>query len=198
MLTFSDPSDFNHLKLGICLLLRQFNVEFSSSQAPSWISLSLKFPQFCCLGRHCFGKVPQCSPYWLQVINPSVSRSLAWLCLLAQHPPRGEPSFPVTRFHVFWSQILNNNKKVIQVLRLLNQTWVCSLNTQQSQSTDTQLWWRYIQCLLQGQTRRIGSSCSKDPKYPMTFRGGFFFKYKFILFIYFGCVGSSLLHAGSL
>ena len=31
------------------------------------------------------------------IINPFFSQSLAWLCLLAQHPPRGEPSFQVTK-----------------------------------------------------------------------------------------------------
>ena len=30
------------------------------------------------------------SPYLLQIVNPSFSRSLAQLCLLAQHPSRGE------------------------------------------------------------------------------------------------------------
>ena len=50
-------------------------------------TLSLKLPQFCCLGTHCFGKDPQCSPHLLQVINPSFSRSVVWLCLLARYPP---------------------------------------------------------------------------------------------------------------
>ena len=54
-------------------------------------TLSLKLPQFCC-----FRKDPRCSPYLLKVINPSFSCCLAWLYLLAQHPPRGEPSFRVT------------------------------------------------------------------------------------------------------
>lgn len=30
---------------------------------------SLKHPQFCCLGRQCFGKYPQWSPYLQQVLN---------------------------------------------------------------------------------------------------------------------------------
>ena len=33
-----------------------------------------------------------CSLYLLQIINPSFCY-LAWLCLLAQYPPRGKPSF---------------------------------------------------------------------------------------------------------
>lgn len=57
---------------------------------------SLTLPQFCHSGRHCFGKDPQCSPYLPQVISVSFSHSLAWLCLWAQHPPEGEPSFGVT------------------------------------------------------------------------------------------------------
>ena len=36
--------------------------------------------QFYCLRRHCFGKDPQCSPYVLQIIIPSSSQPLAWLC----------------------------------------------------------------------------------------------------------------------
>ena len=53
---------------------------------------SLKLPQFCCSGRHCFGKDPWCSPYLLQVIiHPSFSQ----FCLLAQHPPRGKHSSQV-------------------------------------------------------------------------------------------------------
>ena len=36
-------------------------------------TLSLKLPQFCSLGRQCFGENPWCSPYLLQVINPSFS-----------------------------------------------------------------------------------------------------------------------------
>ena len=59
-------------------------------------TFSLRFPQFCCLGRHCSGKDPWCSPYLLQEINPSFSCSLIWLRLLARHPPRGEPNFWVT------------------------------------------------------------------------------------------------------
>ena len=56
--------------------------------------LSLKFSQFCCLGRNCFGKDPWCSPYLLQVINPSFFHPLAWLCLYQ----RGKSSFQVTKF----------------------------------------------------------------------------------------------------
>ena len=59
-------------------------------------TLSLKLPQFCCSGRYCFGKDPQCSPYLLQVIIDPSFWSLAWFCPLARHPPRGEPSFQVT------------------------------------------------------------------------------------------------------
>ena len=54
-----------------------------------WTEFHLKIPQFCCLGRHCFGKDPQCSPYLLQVINPSFSLSLPWLFLLTPHIKRG-------------------------------------------------------------------------------------------------------------
>ena len=54
-------------------------------------TLSLKLPQFCCWERHCFGKDPWGFPYLLQVIHPSFSCCLAWLCYLARHPPRGNP-----------------------------------------------------------------------------------------------------------
>ena len=70
-------------------------------------TFSLELPQFCSLGRHWFGKDLQCSPHLLQVKNPSVSQSLPWLCLLARHVPRGEPSFGVTIVCIiFWSVII--------------------------------------------------------------------------------------------
>ena len=68
----------------------------STSPCPNWMfispllkppyeyagSLSLKLPQFCYLGRHYLRRDPQCSPYLLQVINPSFSgvkkRILPW------------------------------------------------------------------------------------------------------------------------
>ena len=37
-------------------------------------------------------------------------------------------------------------------------------------STDTKLWWRKVQSLLQGQARRMGSSCSKTLNSLMAFR----------------------------
>ena len=64
-----------------------------SSPFMNTCTLGLKLPQFCCLGRHCFGKDPPCYSYLLQVINPSFSHSLDWWCLVAQHPSRGKPSF---------------------------------------------------------------------------------------------------------
>ena len=68
------------------------------------VTLRVKLPQFCSSGRPCFGKDPLCSPHLLQVINPSFSHSLAWLCLLAPHPPRGEPSFSgVTTRHAAYA-----------------------------------------------------------------------------------------------
>ena len=88
MLTFSDPQSFNQLKPGLCLLPKPFH-EYA-------YTLSLKLPQFCCLGRHCFGKRSLCSPYLLQELNPSFSLSLTRLCLSARYPLRGEPSFWVT------------------------------------------------------------------------------------------------------
>ena len=82
MLTFSDPHDFNKLKLGFWQLLPQHCAEFSSAQASSWICTyypntfmnnmqvpSLKHPHFCCLRRQRFGKYPQWSPYLQQVLN---------------------------------------------------------------------------------------------------------------------------------
>ena len=61
----------------------------SRTRLSHWTEFHLKIPQFCCLGRHCFGKDPQCSPYLLQVINPSFSLSLPWLFLLTPHIKRG-------------------------------------------------------------------------------------------------------------
>ena len=62
MLTFSDPHDFNQLKLRLCWPLPQFYAEFSSAQALHGYAyttqapheyvctLTLKLPQVCCLG----------------------------------------------------------------------------------------------------------------------------------------------------
>ena len=61
-------------------------------------TFSLKLPQYHS-SEDCFGKDPQGSPYLLQVISPSFSCSLAWLCLLAQHVSRSEPSIQVTATH---------------------------------------------------------------------------------------------------
>ena len=66
----------------------------------AWVR-SLKLPQFCCSGRHCFRKYPWCSPYMLQVMNPSFSQALALLYLSAWHPPTGKPSFGVTNWFTF-------------------------------------------------------------------------------------------------
>ena len=85
MLTFSDARDFNQLKVGLCQSSPQFYAELYYTQAlhEYACALSLKLPQFSCSGRHCFGKDPQCSPYLLQVVNPSFL--LSWLGLLARH-----------------------------------------------------------------------------------------------------------------
>ena len=88
MLTSSDLHGFNQPKLRLHWLFPPLH-EYSYTRG-------LKLPQFRCLGRHCFGKDPWCSPYLLQVINPSFSQPLSWLYLLSQHPPRDELSFRVT------------------------------------------------------------------------------------------------------
>ena len=46
---------------------------------------SIKLPQFCCLGRHCFGSNPWCSCYFLQVINPSPNLWLGCVFWLDTH-----------------------------------------------------------------------------------------------------------------
>ena len=80
MWNFSDPCGFYQLKPGLCQHLK-FLQEYVCT-------FSLKHLQFCCWGRHCFGKDSQCSPYLLQIINPSFSQYLAYLCLQAGHPPK--------------------------------------------------------------------------------------------------------------
>ena len=90
----------HQLKLGFCGPLPQFYAEFSSAQALSWIYVypELKTSPVLLSGRHCFGKDPQCFPYLLKV--NSFHSSSAWLCQLAQHLPRGDPSFQVTQVQV--------------------------------------------------------------------------------------------------
>ena len=49
---------------------------------------------------------------------------------------------------------------------LPSQTYVHLLGAQQSQPTDTRLWWSKAQCFLWGQARIMGSSGSKDSNSP--------------------------------
>ena len=94
ILTFSDAYDFNQLSCGLCQLLPQFYAEPSLAEAPLGVCMhpNLKRPQFCYLGRHCFGKDPPCYSYLLQVINPSFSHP-GLVVSFAQHPSRGKPGF---------------------------------------------------------------------------------------------------------
>ena len=104
LLTFADPHNLNQLEPGSVDLCpnSMLNSPLLQPLHEYACTLGLKPSHFCCLGRHCFGKDPQRSPYLLQVINPSFC-SLAWLCLFAQHPPRGEASFWVTVTGYFWN-----------------------------------------------------------------------------------------------
>ena len=70
-------------------------------------TLSLKHSQFSCLEGHYYGKDLLCSPYSLQTINSFFFPSLAWLCLLAQYPPRGELSFQIT-----WMHLMESDKNI--------------------------------------------------------------------------------------
>lgn len=79
MLTFSDPHDSNQLKPGLNICLNSMLTSLLMPPHESACTFSLKLPQFCCSGRHCFEKDPWSSPYLLQVINPSSSQSLVWL-----------------------------------------------------------------------------------------------------------------------
>lgn len=64
-----------------------FSSPFKNMHEP--LAYNFLTSSFCYLGDATLWKIP----YLLQVIYPSFSRSLTWLCLLLQHPPRGEPSF---------------------------------------------------------------------------------------------------------
>ena len=55
-------------------------------------TLVLKRPQFCCSGRHRFGKYPW-SSLFLVPSKPFLFPSSVWPYLLAGHPPRGKPHF---------------------------------------------------------------------------------------------------------
>ena len=84
MLTFLDPRDFNQLTLGLCGPPKPLHEHACT--------LSLKLPQGCYWGDTVLGTISQGLPYWLLIIiiNSSFSCSLAWWCLWAAHPPRGE------------------------------------------------------------------------------------------------------------
>ena len=58
-------------------------------------TLSLKL-QFCCSGRHCFGKYSRCFLYLLQIIKFFLLQLFDLVVFFAQHPPRGEPSLEIT------------------------------------------------------------------------------------------------------
>lgn len=86
MLTFSNPRDFNQPKLRLCRPPR--------SPHKYARPLSLKLRQLCCSRGHHSAERPRCSAYLLRVtVTASFSCALASLCLLARHPPRGQPSF---------------------------------------------------------------------------------------------------------
>ena len=87
-------------------------------------TLSLKLPQFCCSGRRCFGKDPECFPYLLKAnTSPSFRSFSARLCHLAQHLTRAEPSFQVTQVQVQISSCKNNFFffPLVRILVLLDQ-----------------------------------------------------------------------------
>ena len=84
MLTFSDSPDFNGLKLRPAKLLYMYACTFSLKCSPCTPIFLFR--------ETLLVKVPQCSPYLLQEINPSFSWPLTWLCLLSWHPQGGEPS----------------------------------------------------------------------------------------------------------
>ena len=122
ILTFSDAYDFNQLSCGLCQLLPQFYAEPSLAEAPLGVCMhpNLKRPQFCYLGRHCFGKDPPCYSYLLQVINPSFFHP-GLVVSFAQHPSRGKPGFGVTLGQSFdqnsYSSLLKLKAAEIEVLQ---------------------------------------------------------------------------------
>ena len=74
VLTSALPRDFNQPEPGLCQPCpnSRLHSPLLKPLHEHVCTLSLKFPQFCCLGKHCFGNDPCCSPYLLQVINTSV------------------------------------------------------------------------------------------------------------------------------
>ena len=66
-----DPPDFHQLKLGLWWPLLQSYASTPLLQPLHEYAgaICLQFPQFCCSGRHCFGKYPRYSLYLLQIIN---------------------------------------------------------------------------------------------------------------------------------
>ena len=88
LLTFSDPHDFNQLKLGLCPPPKPLH-EYACA-------LSLNLPQFCSFWRHCFGEDPQYSSYLLKIINLSFYQSLGWPSFGSM--PRREHNFLGKKF----------------------------------------------------------------------------------------------------
>ena len=105
-------------------------------------TFSLKIPQFCSSGRHCFGKDPQCSPCLLQVINLFLFSIFGWLCLLTRHPQRSEPSFHVDVNPSPWIWLLPvTGREVVAGQRAMEErkqnTWEEEPRNQHLQSTYT-------------------------------------------------------------
>ena len=129
LLIFSDPGDFNQLKLGHYQSLLQFYAKLSSAQVPSWIcichiqeyayTLSLKLTQFWGLGRHCLGKNPQ----WSLIAANNKSFFLVIFGLVV--------SFDLTSTKK-WNQfggnvirVLNSSLRLIQCIVLISCVFRC-------------------------------------------------------------------------
>ena len=131
VLAFSNPHNFNPLKLELCqppkavceyactLSLKGegngYPLQYSclgnpmgrelhgysqwgwkESDSTEQLTLSLKLPQFSVQGKTLLWKRSSVFSLLQVIINPSFSRSLAWLWFLAEHPRRGKLRFWVT------------------------------------------------------------------------------------------------------
>ena len=84
------------------------------------------------------------------------------------------------------------------MLLLLNQAWVHLPATQQSQSSDTRMWWRKGSIYYRCQARRMGSLWSKDAKSPATFRARLLFIPCVFFFVLVLCLSTRDLRSSAI
>ena len=109
--------------------------------------LSLNLPQFCCSGRHSFGKYPWCSPYSLQVIKSFLPLLFGLAVSFGSTSTKRQTQFLGNKTSssgcVLWPCANISTSISVQLLVPLNECWDWSWKSQSS--TLIFLYW-YTEC----------------------------------------------------